>query len=146
MGTGEFHAPATLDEKKIAGVFSELLGVERIGTTDSFFDLGGNSLTATRIVARINATLGTELSVLDLFEAPTVGALAARVEAAGPGHGARPPLVPRDHTGPVPVSLAQQRMWFVNQLAPGSAAYNIPIAVRLSARWTLPHSAARSPT
>ncbi|BCN49113.1 hypothetical protein RE9416_24140 [Prescottella equi] len=132
VGTGEFHAPATLDEKKIAGVFSELLGVERIGTTDSFFDLGGNSLTATRIVARINATLGTELSVLDLFEAPTVGALAARVEAAGPGHGARPPLVPRDHTGPVPVSLAQQRMWFVNQLAPGSAAYNIPIAVRLS--------------
>ncbi|AQA21569.1 amino acid adenylation domain protein [Rhodococcus sp. MTM3W5.2] len=130
--TAEFLAPETHSEEAVAGVFATVLSVERISTRDSFFDLGGNSLIATRVVARINAVLDSDIGVLDLFEAPTVETLAARIDLIGRRDSDRPVLVAGERPDRVPVSLAQQRMWFINRFDPSSAAYNIPIAVRLA--------------
>ncbi|WP_410874025.1 amino acid adenylation domain-containing protein [Nocardia sp. A7] len=128
---GEFRAPATPAEEIIAGVFAELLGMARVGADDDYFDIGGNSLLATRAIARINEALDAQLTIRDLFETPTVTALAARIGGAS-GTPARPPLVAAERPQRIPLSLAQQRMWVVNQLDPTSGSYNIPFAIRLS--------------
>jgi len=129
----EFRTPTTPIEEIIAGVYAELLGLDRVGADDDYFALGGNSLLATRAVARLNESLDTNASVRDLFEAPTVSALAARiVPGAGGGDAVRPPLVKGPRPEHVPLSLAQQRMWVLNQVDPASAAYNLPFAIRLS--------------
>ncbi|WP_159840530.1 non-ribosomal peptide synthetase [Nocardia sp. CY41] len=118
-------------EQAVAQVFAELLGVERVGIDDDFFALGGNSLLATRTVARVNEALGSQVGVRDLFEAPLVSALAARVAACGAGT-TRPPLTRSRRPDRIPLSLAQQRMWLLNRIEPDSPAYNMPFAVRLS--------------
>ncbi|MGW6122045.1 amino acid adenylation domain-containing protein [Nocardia sp. NPDC055165] len=125
-----FRAPTTPIELSVAEVFATLLGVPEIGLDDNFFDRGGNSLLATRAIARIDQALSTDLVVRDLFEAPTVGSLAARVR---PGSVAapRPPLIPAQDRGVVPLSPAQQRMWLLNRIDPDSPAYNIPLVLRL---------------
>ncbi|MBF6209373.1 non-ribosomal peptide synthetase, partial [Streptomyces gardneri] len=102
----------------------------RVGLDDDFFALGGNSLLATRVIARINEALDADVAVRELFEAPTVAGLAARV-IPGAGGGARPVLERRPRTEPIPLSLAQQRMWVLNQFDPTSPAYNIPLAIQL---------------
>ena len=127
----EFRAPQTAVEQVVASVFAEVLGVERVGLDDDFFALGGNSLIATQVVARLGAALDTRVPVRVLFEASTVGELAVRVEQVS-GGGAGVPLVARVRPAQIPLSLAQQRMWFLNRLDPGSAANNIPVAIRLS--------------
>ncbi|WP_442945702.1 amino acid adenylation domain-containing protein [Nocardia sp. SSK8] len=127
---GAFRAPSTPTEEIVAGVFADLLGLARVGADDDYFALGGNSLLATRAVARINEALDAELAIRDLFEAPTVAALAARVV---PRDGsARPALVAAARPERIPLSLAQQRMWVLNQLDPASGSYNIPFAIRLT--------------
>ncbi|MGW5450480.1 amino acid adenylation domain-containing protein [Nocardia sp. NPDC003979] len=127
---GEFRAPATPTEEIVAGVYAELLGMARVGADDDYFALGGNSLLATRAIARINEALDADISIRDLFEAPTVTALAARISASGSG--ARPALVPAARPQRIPLSLAQQRMWVLNQVDPASGAYNLPFALRLT--------------
>ncbi|WP_338885886.1 non-ribosomal peptide synthase/polyketide synthase [Rhodococcus sovatensis] len=127
----EFRAPTNPIEEIVARVYSELLGVARVGLDDDFFALGGNSLVATQLVARLGAALDASISVRSVFEAPKVGALAARVESYV-GQGARTPLVARTRPESVPLSLAQQRMWTLNQVDPSSDAYNIPVAIRLT--------------
>ncbi|MBS9371963.1 non-ribosomal peptide synthase/polyketide synthase [Rhodococcus sp. B50] len=125
-------------ETALAAIFADQLGVAEVGADDSFFELGGNSLVATRVVSRINDAFGTDLGVRALFEAPTVRALAANLPAGDDLDRPAPtPVHPRPH--PVPVSAAQQRLWFVDQLDPASAAYNIPVALRL--RGDLDHAA-----
>ncbi|WP_156399598.1 non-ribosomal peptide synthetase, partial [Rhodococcus sp. Leaf278] len=131
---GAFEAPETEYEAAVAAVFCDVLEVDRVGVTDSFFDLGGNSLVATRLIARANSALGTDLKVLDLFEASTVRTLAERAEAKGASLHRRPALVALDRPESVPLSLAQQRMWFINQFDVASPAYNIPLTVRLTGR------------
>ncbi|MFE3542444.1 amino acid adenylation domain-containing protein [Nocardia sp. NPDC059177] len=126
---GEFRAPATPAEEIVAGVFAELLGMGRVGADDDYFALGGNSLMATRAIARINEALTAELTIRDLFEAPTVTALAARIGATGT---ARPALTAAVRPQRIPLSLAQQRMWVLNQLDPASGSYNIPFAIQLT--------------
>ncbi|MFD6884797.1 amino acid adenylation domain-containing protein, partial [Rhodococcus sp. NPDC060084] len=126
----EFRAPQTTVEQVVASVFSEVLGVERVGLDDDFFALGGNSLIATQVVARLGAGLGTRVPVRVLFEASTVGELAVRVSEAGGGPGVV--LSARERPAQIPLSLAQQRVWFLNRLDPGSAANNIPAVIRLS--------------
>ncbi|MFI6315845.1 non-ribosomal peptide synthase/polyketide synthase, partial [Nocardia fusca] len=127
----EFRAPSTPIEEIVAGVFAEVLGIERVGADDDFFALGGNSLIATQVAARLGAALDTTVPVRMLFEASTVAALAAAAETAT-GRGDLPVLAPRARPERVPLSLAQQRMWFLNRFDGRSAAYNIPMAVRLS--------------
>ena len=128
-----YLAPRTEVEEVLCGVWAQVLGAERVGVRDDFFDLGGHSLLATRVVARAQAALGTEIPLRVLFEAPTVAGLAGWVEAArraGAGVQAAP-IVPAPRTGPLPLSFAQARLWFIDQLQPGSAAYNMPFPLRL---------------
>nr|WP_280235367.1 non-ribosomal peptide synthetase [Nocardia cyriacigeorgica] len=127
---GEFRAPTDPVEQAVAGVFADLLGMARVGADDDFFALGGNSLLATRVVARLNEALDSEVTVRDLFDAPRVSALAARVGSRRGG--TRMPLVRMERPERVPLSLAQQRMWVLNRIEPESGAYNMPFAIRLS--------------
>nr|WP_157762222.1 non-ribosomal peptide synthetase [Nocardia yamanashiensis] len=128
--TTAFRAPSTPIEEIVANVFAEVLGTERVGADDDFFALGGNSLVATQVAARLGAALDARVPVRLLFEASTVAALAIKVEQrAGTG---RKALVAGPRPEVLPLSLAQQRMWFLNQFDVDSAAYNIPVAVRLT--------------
>ncbi|MGW2254945.1 amino acid adenylation domain-containing protein, partial [Kitasatospora sp. NPDC001660] len=123
------RAPRTATEHLLAGLFAEVLGVAEAGLDDSFFDLGGHSLLATRLVARARSVLGVELRLSDLFDAPTVGELAAAVDIAGR---ARPALGRRERPETVPLSFAQRRLWFLHRMEGPSATYNIPLTLRLS--------------
>ncbi|MFD6449837.1 non-ribosomal peptide synthase/polyketide synthase, partial [Nocardia sp. NPDC060220] len=126
-----FRAPTTPVEEIVAATFAGVLGVDRVGLDDDFFALGGNSLTATQVAARLSAALDTDIGVRELFESSTVAGLAARAETHS-GAERRAPLVPQQRPERVPLSLAQQRMWFLNRFDPESAVDNIPAAVRLS--------------
>ncbi len=121
--------PRTPDEELLAGIWAGLLGRERVGIHDDFFALGGHSLLATRVAARVSRVFGVDLPLSALFQAPTVAALAERIAGASPV----PPIRPRPRTGePLPLSFAQRRLWFLEQLEPGTAAYNVPGEVRLA--------------
>ncbi|HEX6039303.1 MAG TPA: amino acid adenylation domain-containing protein [Longimicrobium sp.] len=124
-------APRTPAEELVAGIWEGVLGV-RPGVTDSFFDLGGHSLRATQVVSRVADAFGVDLPLRALFEAPTVEGLAARAVAAkAGGTEAAPPLVPQPRDAAVPLSFAQQRFWFVEQMGADANAYIIPLALRL---------------
>ncbi|HKH48874.1 MAG TPA: amino acid adenylation domain-containing protein, partial [Thermoanaerobaculia bacterium] len=118
-------------EETIAAIFAEVLGRERVGRRESFFDLGGHSLLATRVASRVRSALGAEIPLVAVFDAPTVEGVAAAVDAAR-GRPVLPPLVrTMPGSGEAPLSFAQQRLWFLDRLEPGSATYNLPVAVRL---------------
>ncbi len=130
-GVGADAAPRTPLEERLAGIWRDLLGVERIGRGDGFFELGGHSLLAARMTSRLHAELGVDLPLAGLFASPTLAELAAAVErlqgAAGPA--AEPiPGVPRG--GDLPLSFAQERLWFLQRLA-ATPAYNVPAFLRL---------------
>ncbi|MFI7671675.1 amino acid adenylation domain-containing protein [Nocardia sp. NPDC049526] len=131
VGSATYRAPQTPIEQAVAGVFAGLLGVRDVGLDDDFFGLGGNSLLATRAVSRINEALDANVSVRELFEASTVSALAGRI-VPGSSTGTRAPLVAAVRSERVPLSLAQQRMWVLNQFDTRSAAYNIPLGIGLT--------------
>jgi len=131
-GSGEQVAARDPLEGVVAAIFQEVLGVEGVGVEQSFFEIGGHSLLATQVMSRVRAHLGVELPLRTLFERPTVAALARQVEQARRGgQTAPPPLLARPRSGPLPLSFAQQRLWFLEQLAPGEATYNVPGAVRI---------------
>src|SRR4029077_17915482 len=110
----------------------ELLRVETVGIHDSFFDLGGDSLLAAHLVARLNQELGAELTLRSIFESPTAAELAVALAARqGEGAGAWGPARGRAAASPLPLSFAQQRLWFLDQLEPGNPAYNLAAAVQL---------------
>ncbi|RYZ42467.1 MAG: non-ribosomal peptide synthetase [Myxococcaceae bacterium] len=129
-----YEAPRTPTEALLAGLWATVLRQERVGLQDDFFALGGHSLLATQLVSRIRESLQVELPLRELFEAPTVGRLAQRVEAArAAATGVQaPPLKRASRDGALPLSFAQQRLWFLDQLEPGSTVYNVPSAVRLT--------------
>ncbi|HEX2164652.1 MAG TPA: amino acid adenylation domain-containing protein, partial [Thermoanaerobaculia bacterium] len=139
-GQAEHVAPRTAAEAALAGLWSELLGVERVGVHDDFFALGGHSLLATRVVARAREVLGVELAVRTVFESPTVAGLARAVALATASPA--PPLVPVDRGGELPLSFAQERLWFLDRLEPGRATYNVPQALRLEGAVSRPGLAA----
>lgn len=127
-------APRTERERQVAAVWAEVLHLDEVGVHDNFFDLGGHSLLAARVVSRLGKLLDTELPVRALFEAPTVARLAERIDGpnSDPADSAGPPIVPVPRDGELPLSFAQQRLWFIDQLEPGRADYNIPFAIRLN--------------
>ena len=120
----------------LAGIWAEVLGREELpGPDDNFFELGGHSLLVTRVVSRVRAALGIELPVRALFAAPTVAGLAAVLAAVlTETGGVGPPPAPieplADRSG-LPLSFAQLRLWLLDRLEPGSAAYNLPLAYRV---------------
>ncbi|MFC9662402.1 amino acid adenylation domain-containing protein [Nocardia sp. NPDC127606] len=130
--TREFRAPSPGLEELVARTFEQVLDVDRVGVDDDFFALGGDSLSASMVVARIGAALDARVPVRSVFEAPTVGGLAGLAAAASGG--GRLPLLAGVHSDSVPLSLAQQRMWFLNRFEPDSAVHNIPVMLRLSGR------------
>ncbi|WP_248959191.1 non-ribosomal peptide synthetase [Sphaerisporangium perillae] len=115
-------------EEILCGLYAEILGVPHVGPGDDFFALGGQSLSAVRLLSRVRAVFGAALPVRAIFESPTVAGLARRVETAAE---AGPPLVPMPRPERIPLSYSQQRLWFMSRLEGPSATYNIPGALRL---------------
>ena len=133
-GEGHTAAPRTLVEELIAGVWCEVLGLASVGVNDDFFDFGGHSLLAAMLVARLRRNLRAEVSFSDVFESPTVAQLAAIIEsrqARGRQAATAAPITMIARDGALQLSYAQQRLWFLHQLKPESAFYNLPLAVRL---------------
>jgi amino acid adenylation domain-containing protein len=128
-----FIAPSTSTEEALAGIFSEVLGVEQVGAGDDFFELGGHSLLATKVVSRIRKVFQIEILLRVLFEFPTVAALSGAVQRAIEGGSKRqpPPLIPVARGGELPLSFAQQRLWFIDQLVPNKPLYHVPGALRM---------------
>ncbi|HEU4557489.1 MAG TPA: amino acid adenylation domain-containing protein [Longimicrobium sp.] len=131
---GRDEPPRTPTEEMLATVWCDVLGVPRVGRRDGFFALGGHSLLATRAVSRIRNVLGVEVQLRELFDAPTLEALAARIdgERARAGGVADEPIVPQPRDQPLPLSSQQERLWFIQRLAPRSTAFNMPMALRLA--------------
>jgi amino acid adenylation domain-containing protein len=129
-----FIPPRNSTEKALVQIWAEVLRLERVGIHDNFFELGGHSLLATRILSRMRTALGLEISLRSLFQAPTIKGLADLIERLRHTEPAfpRPPLRPIPRDREMPLSFAQERLWFLHQLEPDSPAYNIPKAVRLS--------------
>ncbi|HKG94775.1 MAG TPA: amino acid adenylation domain-containing protein [Gemmatimonadaceae bacterium] len=129
-----YVAPRTPTEEVVAGVWADVLGLARVGVEDNFFALGGHSLMAARVVARIRTALSVEVPLRALFDTPTVSAMAAAVETWRRETAARaavPALVAAAHEGERPLSFSQQRMWLLNQIEPDSAAYNLSAVIRM---------------
>ncbi|MEU8901536.1 amino acid adenylation domain-containing protein, partial [Nocardia sp. NPDC048505] len=131
FATRAYRAPATAAERTVAATFAEVLGLDRVGADDNFFALGGNSLLATRVSARLGAAAEARVPVRLLFTAPTVAELAAELAGRSGAYRARA-LVAGPRPAHIPLSPAQRRMWFLNRFDSGSAAYNIPMAIRLT--------------
>ncbi|RKG56777.1 amino acid adenylation domain-containing protein [Corallococcus sp. AB011P] len=127
-----YVAPVSAVEKLIADIWAPLLGVPRVGTQDHFFELGGHSLLATQVASRLRESLQMELPVRVLFEAPTLADLAARIEALRQeAHPVKAPSLVRTEAGDsAPQSFPQQRLWFIDALAPGGFAFNVPLFIR----------------
>jgi amino acid adenylation domain-containing protein len=126
--------PRTLTEQQLADMWSELLGLKQVSIHENFFDLGGHSLLLTQLASRMRNTMNVELPLRSLFEAPTLMALAERVEAARNSSVgvSLSPITRARREESLPLSFAQERLWFIDQLEPESAAYNIPRAIQLT--------------
>ncbi len=123
-------APRTQIEREIAGIWTEFLGKENIGVLDNLFELGGNSITATRIASRLRKFYSTSITVRDVFRAANIAELAIAVERSQLTENV-PPLVPVERSRLMPLSFAQQRLWMLDQFDPGLPAYNMPGAFRM---------------
>jgi amino acid adenylation domain-containing protein len=142
-GKDGYLPPRTPAEEIMIGIFEEVLKLDLVGRKDNFFELGGHSLLALQVVSRVRKMFGVGIGVRIVFEKPTVEGLASRIEEAmAVGEKApAPPLVRIDREnvegGRLPLSFAQQRLWFIDQLEPGNAAYNIPGAMMLEGKLNL---------
>jgi amino acid adenylation domain-containing protein len=128
-----FAPPGTPTEEVLASIWSAVLGIESIGIHDDFFELGGHSLLALQVTARARRAFGVELPVREVFDGRTVAAMAASVDEAVRAGAAKPvpEIAPASFDGPVPLSFAQQRLWFLQHMQPEGAVYNFPVALRL---------------
>ncbi len=127
-----YVAPRTETEELVSSVWAGLLKQERVGREDNFFELGGHSLLATQLMSRLREAFGVDAPLRLLFEQPTVAGLTQGLEQALTAGRRLAPLQRLALTGPQPLSFAQQRLWFLDQLEPGNATYNMPVAIRLT--------------
>ncbi|MFS1524186.1 amino acid adenylation domain-containing protein [Microbulbifer sp. 2304DJ12-6] len=132
-----YKAPTTLKEIRLAELWQDLLGVERIGIDDNFFALGGQSLLAIRLVASIRKEFGREISVREVFDYPTITLLLEVLQGSAENH--LPELVPQDRSELVPLSFAQQRLWFIEQLQGAGSQYNMPFVMRITGQINVTH-------
>ncbi|WP_420130057.1 amino acid adenylation domain-containing protein, partial [Longimicrobium sp.] len=127
-----YVAPRTPAEEVLAGIWAQVLRRDRVGVEDNFFELGGHSLLVTRIVSRVRDAFGVELPLRVPFEAPTVAQQAERVQAMrAAGLPRQAPVVPVDRTTPPPLSFAQERLWFLDEMRPEDPSYTIAVVLRL---------------
>ena len=131
-----YAAPRTIVEELLAGIWAEVLGLDRVGIGDDLFTLGGDSLLATQIAARVRGRLHLDLPLQAIFAAPTVAGQAALIEADGVARQAKfPPLRPRPRDGQgLPLSYSQERVWFLQQLQPGNLSYNAQATIAFEGR------------
>ncbi|HYV13041.1 MAG TPA: SDR family NAD(P)-dependent oxidoreductase, partial [Pyrinomonadaceae bacterium] len=129
-----YVAPATAAEKTVADIWQQLLGIERVGTDDNFFELGGHSLLATQVVSRLRKAFQVEVPLRSVLETPTVAGIAQTIEGIlGSGKATTaPPIVPVPRDQNLPLSFAQQRLWFLDRLEPDNPFYNLYVAFRLT--------------
>ena len=130
----DYTAPSTTVQEVLANIWADVLGLERVGATDDFFEIGGHSLVAARLIGRVRDAFGIDVALRRVFERPTLEGLAEYVEAERrSGRGATvPSLRPRRRREePSVLSYAQQRLWFLDRLEPGRAAYNVAAGLRL---------------
>ncbi|HEU4882424.1 MAG TPA: amino acid adenylation domain-containing protein, partial [Longimicrobium sp.] len=129
FATRGYEAPSNKAEEAVAAIWAELLGAERVGRGDHFFELGGHSLLAVRVVSRVRKALGVEASPGDVFERPVLSDFARGLESAA--QSAALAISPVDRSSAIPLSFAQQRLWFLEQLGGTGAAYHVPMRLRL---------------
>ena len=131
---GEYQGARTPAEEVMANIWGEVLRVDQVGVHDQFFELGGHSLLATQVVSRIRHAFQVELPLRALFEVPTVAGLTERVEQLQREQEGLvvPPIRPLPRHAPPPLSFAQQRLWFLDQLDPNNSSYNVPYLVRMT--------------
>ncbi|MBW8879217.1 MAG: amino acid adenylation domain-containing protein, partial [Acidobacteria bacterium] len=127
---GEYVAPRTEAERRLCEIWEELLGLERVGIEDNFFDLGGHSLLATQVVSRVRSVLGLEVPLRTVFEQPTIDGFCQQLAELA-GELVLPAIEPLAVREKLALSYAQQRLWFIDRLEGGSSHYNIPVAVRV---------------
>ena len=127
----EFTAPATPAEDLLSGIWAQILGLDQIGARDNFFELGGHSLLATQVISRVRSVFGVDVPLAALFDHPTVAGLAGVIDDAATGAVA-PPVTAAGRDRSLPLSFAQQRLWFLDQLEPGSTEYSLAMPVPLS--------------
>jgi len=136
----EYVAPRNEQEEKLAAIFAEILGLNQVGIHDHFFDNGGHSLLATRVTSRVRQVFGIELPLRSLFEAPTVASLVEHLKGLEqlPGMSSQAStILPVDRAQDLPVSFAQQRLWFLDRFMPDTGVYNMPLALRLQGELNL---------
>ena len=127
-------APRGPVEEAVASVWKTVLGLDRVGAHDGFFDMGGHSLLATQVVSRLREMFGLDIPLRALFTAPTVAGLAEYIEATRNGGARREarPIEPTPHGGPLPLSFSQEALWFLDQLTPGQPTFNVTAALRIN--------------
>jgi amino acid adenylation domain-containing protein len=132
-------APRTPSEELVTSVWAEVLGLDRVGVDDDFFELGGHSLLAVRVIARLSGAVGVDVPLRSVFSHRTAGALAAAVDECLRGEiRALPAITPRTGSDRLPLSVGQERLWFLHQLDPDGAAYNIPATFVLRGELDVP--------
>ncbi|NEO97699.1 MAG: amino acid adenylation domain-containing protein [Symploca sp. SIO2E9] len=132
--SNNYVAPSNATEEILVAIWSQLLGVEKVGIHDNFFELGGHSLLAAQVISRSQQALSVEITPQSLFENPTIATLAeviAQSQNQGTDLSAYQAILPRENLEPAPLSFSQQQLWFFDQLEPHNSFYNIPWAVRL---------------
>ena len=136
-GSGESYvAPRNETEEKMAAVWGEVLGLEKVGINSNFFDLGGHSLLATQLISRVREAFDLDIPLRSIFEYPTVAGLAEKIEITQRGTPTvqAPPIMAVSRSQELPLSFSQQRLWFLEELEPGTANYNIPESVRIKGK------------
>ena len=132
IGSSEYVPPTNETEEKLVKIWSEILKIEKVGINDNFFELGGHSLLATQVISRIRETFKTEIPVRALFESPTIEKLGKLLSESS--QTIAPDIIPVSRDESLPLSYAQERLWFLDQLEPDSASYNIHGAIRISGK------------